>query len=331
MSRPCTPAHRGWSPLARGSRIGATAKAFLTARRSRSFARRRRDRDVAGGVARCPSARPSRRPARTRDCPSNRSPRPTRIRRTLVRAIEDDDFRPAAATSTPAGTSAPSPRRSASTRAAARRSSTPATERDRAAAGHRGLRVRDRVPAAERRGPNWSAAMGAALVLVVVYGVAQAVTATATATPTAGPRRRPRRRRPQLERAAPSAAASPSTSNGDRARSRRRRATASPWCVHAREVSWVQATTASGKELFQGTSTRADQDLHRPQRIKLVVGNAGAVTLTVNGTDVGAPGGRAGGPRPVHAPGPRLRLIAPTGPRSGRRAPDGQGGHAIRR
>jgi hypothetical protein len=64
--------------------------------------------------------------------------------------------------------------------------------------------------------------------------------------------------------------------------------------VRATGRSWLQATTAGGKELFQGVMQAGQvKTFTDKQRVKLVVGNAGAVTLTVNGTEVGAPG-RAG-------------------------------------
>ena len=54
--------------------------------------------------------------------------------------------------------------------------------------------------------------------------------------------------------------------------------------------SWVYATSG-GKVLFQKTlSTGAVADLAGDQEIALVLGNAGAVSLVVNGTDVGTPG-----------------------------------------
>jgi cytoskeletal protein RodZ len=134
----------------------------------------------------------------------------------------------------------------------------------------------------ERRGPNWSAAMAVALALVVVYGVAQVVSgddprveglpddattsAPAATTPTPTP--------------------SPSQSSAV-AQAPRDRVTVE---VRARETSWVQATTASGEELFQGLLENQTRRFSDRQRINLVIGNAGAVTLTVNGTPIGAPG-----------------------------------------
>jgi hypothetical protein len=61
--------------------------------------------------------------------------------------------------------------------------------------------------------------------------------------------------------------------------------------VRATGRSWLQATTAEGKELFQGVMQAGEvKTFTDKQRVKLVVGNAGAVALTVNGTEVGAPG-----------------------------------------
>jgi hypothetical protein len=142
----------------------------------------------------------------------------------------------------------------------------------------------------ERRGPNWSAARAAALVLVLVYGIAQALTGDSGRAPTAG-----------LEGSSgpagtASATTSPSSSPGSSgnpsalAQAPRDRVTV---VLQARDRSWVQATTASGKELFQGLLQRGQQRTFSDrQRIRLVVGNAGAVTLRVNGADVGAPGRR---------------------------------------
>jgi cytoskeleton protein RodZ len=211
----------------------------------------------------------------------------TRIRRTLVQAIEDDDFSPCGGDfyarghiRTIAATVGADPKALlAAFDADHERNSGPrATEVFESETGAR----------AERRGPNWSAAMGAALVLVLVYGVAQAVSGNGDHEPTTG-LGGTAAAQPSTS-GSPSPAASPSTSKGSSevAQAPRDRVTV---VLHAREVSWVQATTASGKELFQGNLRRGQTKTFTDrQRIKLVVGNAGAVTLTVNGTDVGTPG-----------------------------------------
>ena len=63
--------------------------------------------------------------------------------------------------------------------------------------------------------------------------------------------------------------------------------------LRATDRSWVQVTTNTGQELFQGLLQDGQQKTFTDKsRIKLVIGNAGAVDLTVNGTNIGAPGRR---------------------------------------
>ena len=129
--------------------------------------------------------------------------------------------------------------------------------------------------------------MAAVLVLVVVYGVAQAVTGGSGANRTGGTASDPS---PAISNTAPvKPSPSPSPTNPSAvAQAARGRVTVQ---VRANGRSWLQATTASGKELFQGVLQAGQvKTFTDKQRVKLVVGNAGALGLTVNGTDVGAPG-----------------------------------------
>jgi cytoskeleton protein RodZ len=138
-----------------------------------------------------------------------------------------------------------------------------------------------------RSGPNWSAAMAAVLVLVVVYGVAQAITG-GTGSDRRGTEADPSR--PAVSNTAP---AQPSASPSPTGPSAVAQAAPGRVTVRVRATgrSWLQATTASGKELFQGLIEKGEvKTFTDKQRVKLVIGNAGAVGLTVNGTDVGAPG-----------------------------------------
>lgn len=209
----------------------------------------------------------------------------TRIRRTLVEAIEHDNFTPCGGDfyarghirniATAVGTD-PKPLLEVFD-----------TEHNRSAAPKASEVFESETSApAERRGPNWSAAMAAALVLILVYGVAQVLSGSSDRS-TEGRSSAPAR---AAGPASPSSSPTPSGDSSAVAQAPNDRVTV---VLQARQVSWVQATTASGKELFQGlvasgqTKTFSDR-----QRIRLVVGNAGAVTLRVNGTDVGAPGRR---------------------------------------
>ncbi len=142
----------------------------------------------------------------------------------------------------------------------------------------------------ERRGPNWSAAMAAALVLVVVFGIVQAFSGGSQDQPRlsgGGP----------AQTGSPSAPASGSpnpTPTGDGgsavAQAPRGKVTVE---VSATEKSWVQVTTGTGQELYQGLmESGTSKSFSDKQQLRLVVGNAGGVELTVNGTGIGAPGRR---------------------------------------
>jgi len=138
----------------------------------------------------------------------------------------------------------------------------------------------------ERRGPNWSAAMAVAVAVVLVYGVVQVVTRDRP-TPTEGISGDPRETAATSAPATTSASPTPTGDGSAVAQAPRTKVTV---VVRARDTSWVQATTASGEELFQGLLEDETRTFTDRQRIKLVIGNAGAVTLTVNGTPIGSPG-----------------------------------------
>jgi cytoskeletal protein RodZ len=138
----------------------------------------------------------------------------------------------------------------------------------------------------ERRGPNWSAAMAVAVAVVLVYGVVQVVTRDSP-TPTegiSGPGS------DATTTSAPATTTPSPTPTGDGSAVAQAPRTKVTVVVRARDTSWVQATTASGEELFQGLLEDETRTFTDRQRIKLVIGNAGAVTLTVNGTPIGSPG-----------------------------------------
>jgi cytoskeletal protein RodZ len=207
----------------------------------------------------------------------------TRIRRTLVMGIENDDFSACGGdfyarghVRTIASTVGLDPAPLLAEFDATRREAEPPRATD--------VFESETAARPDRRGPNWSAAMAVALVLVLVYGVAQVVSdgdrtvtdglpgestssAPATASPTASP--------------------TPSQDSSAVAQAPRDKVTVE---VRARGTSWVQATTASGEELFQGLLEDQTRTFSDRQRIKLIIGNAGAVSLTVNGSPIGAPG-----------------------------------------
>ncbi|MYS18721.1 protein RodZ, contains Xre-like HTH and DUF4115 domains [Streptomyces sp. DvalAA-14] len=143
----------------------------------------------------------------------------------------------------------------------------------------------------ERRRPNWTAAMVAAIVAVIGFVGFTALhsgggKSTADSTPTA---------------TAPTGTASHRSPSGNHAPSPSQPsnsaiAAAPPGKVTVKasvedRSSWILATDGNGKELYQhslkkGQSMTWTDD----KKIKLVVGNAGSVQLFVNGKDIGRAG-----------------------------------------
>ncbi|MDN3353560.1 helix-turn-helix domain-containing protein [Actinomadura sp. DC4] len=127
----------------------------------------------------------------------------------------------------------------------------------------------------ERRAPNWSAAMIVALVLVAVYGIVRVATghdehrsvrrAAAPATARPAP--------------SPSAAAVPAPRKDVTVR------------VKAKRASWLNVRDAKGKQLFSGIIRAGQTEQWKSKkRIRLLIGNGGGVHVTVNGKDIGSPG-----------------------------------------
>jgi len=58
------------------------------------------------------------------------------------------------------------------------------------------------------------------------------------------------------------------------------------------DSSWIAITSNSGVQLFAGILQKGvTKEFQDPQNLRVVIGNAGAVTLTVNGKKLGTPGG----------------------------------------
>jgi transcriptional regulator with XRE-family HTH domain len=125
----------------------------------------------------------------------------------------------------------------------------------------------------ERRRPNWSAAMVVALALLVGFVVYHLVS-----TPS---------------KASPSSSGVASQHLGRHTHAAHPRSTASPVAQAANEVvihlaaaqnCWVQLTTATGTQIYQGV-VYAGSSMHwiEHQAVSLMLGNPGGVSLTVNG------------------------------------------------
>lgn len=138
----------------------------------------------------------------------------------------------------------------------------------------------------ERRSPNWSLAMAIALVLVVAYGVVRVMGGTGS-----GERHSvvPAARAPATAGQQPSPSPTPSASHSDSV------ALAPPTDVtlqiKAKLTTWINVRDNKGNQLFSGLLRSGDtKEWTESKRIRLVVGNAGGVTLTVNGKSLGSPG-----------------------------------------
>lgn len=156
---------------------------------------------------------------------------------------------------------------------------------------------------AERRGPNWVAAMAVALVLVVGLGAWQLV-------------RQPDKPRQTTTGVVPSVASTPSASapetpppstpSPDPTSSDVAEAPATGVSVAVVAVggrSWI-AVTEGNKQVFQGILEDGQSKVFTDDlKVKLVIGNAGAVRLKVNGSNLGSPGGAGQVARLTFGPG----------------------------
>lgn len=218
----------------------------------------------------------------------------TRIRPTVLRAIENDDFAPCGGDfyarghlRTIAGVVGLDPDQLLAQYDESHSTSgyTPIAKAFETEA--RGSRTR-------RGGPNWTTAMAVALVVIAVVGVLRvlgggddpvpAVAASAPLTATATPPR-PERAEPRARPSATPTSARPTSTSPTPAESGRVTVVMS-----AVDSSWVSAE-AGGEVLFEGTLEAGEsQTWTDGEQVSVVVGDADAVALTVNGEEIGAPG-----------------------------------------
>jgi cytoskeletal protein RodZ len=157
----------------------------------------------------------------------------------------------------------------------------------------------------EPRRPNWTAAMVAAIVAVIGFvgftvfsgGSGDKNTAQATTPPAKTSSPAPTSPSPQgngVPKGQPSNSAI---------------AAAPPGKVTVKATadggtSWIQATDGNGKQLFQSSLKQGESKTWTDdKKIKLIVGNAGAVQLFVNGKDLGPAGTKGQVVRLTYTPG----------------------------
>ncbi len=160
------------------------------------------------------------------------------------------------------------------------------------------------VPAERVGGPNWSRAMAVALgVIVLVFVITQlvprgsshpgAINAPAKPATSGSPAARP---------TPPTSTPSTSPSSGLLARIPSNSVDVK--IIADNGNSWVRATGSDGKQLYEGTITAGQtQDLTDERVVRLIIGNAGAVRLVVNGKDLGVQGQQGAVARPQFSRG----------------------------
>src|SRR5690349_4133503 len=142
----------------------------------------------------------------------------------------------------------------------------------------------------ERRGPNWSAAMAVALAVVCVWGLVSVFTKTPHHNQTTIADKKPPASAPATTpSAAPPVTTAPTQEPPDDTVAQADGVTVR--VVVFRSSSWIRAVNKSGKQLFEDTLSKGDsQQITDRHLVRLVIGNAGAVKLIVNGKDIGPAG-----------------------------------------
>lgn len=164
--------------------------------------------------------------------------------------------------------------------------------------------LRDRTRGAgvplESTGPNWPLVAGVALAVVVVLLVVQLVSdlrgprrptsevaapvSTASATPTSGTTPAPTASG-QPPASTPPSAPAPATSPP--------RPDGVAIALRLTGDSWVSVRDAAGRTVFSGLLSKGDaRRFSDGKGLRLTLGSAGDVQLTVNGKEIGAPGGK---------------------------------------
>lgn len=142
----------------------------------------------------------------------------------------------------------------------------------------------------ERRATNWSAAMAGTLVLVLIYGVFQVFSGEDG-------------RKPAPAAKSPAITAAPATATpghgdthalGENPQQPPAQAVGADEvvvAVRATEQSWVNVRDSAGKVLFSAMVPKGQQrEWRASKRMRVLIGNAAGVVLTVNGKELGVPG-----------------------------------------
>ncbi|MFB9625174.1 helix-turn-helix domain-containing protein [Nonomuraea helvata] len=136
----------------------------------------------------------------------------------------------------------------------------------------------------ERRGPNWSMALGVALAIVVVFGLMRVLGGASDQVRTADV---------QAASARPSVPPNMPVVERPKPASERARKGIVTITIKAKRTSYVQAHDAKGRKLFAGTMKEGETSTWQAEdRVNLLLADASAVSLQVNGKKVGRLGGK---------------------------------------
>ncbi|MER6577278.1 helix-turn-helix domain-containing protein [Nonomuraea sp. NPDC001023] len=138
----------------------------------------------------------------------------------------------------------------------------------------------------ERRGPNWTMALGVALAVVVVFGTVRVLGGASDQVRTA-----------DVHAITPKPSVPPNTpiTEGPRAAADKGKAGKGMVTlrIEARRTSYVNVRDGQGRMLFAGMLKAGDSSTWRAaEKVSLLLGDAGAVSLQVNGKKVDKLGGR---------------------------------------
>ncbi|MEV7965091.1 helix-turn-helix domain-containing protein [Sphaerisporangium sp. NPDC088356] len=132
----------------------------------------------------------------------------------------------------------------------------------------------------DRRSPNWSTAMAIALAIVAVFGVTRVMSGSGDTLAT-GADLKP----------TPTPKGSTTTRPSTNPKAAKPASDLVTLQVKANKPSWVEVSDSKGKQMFRGTmpaGQTATWKTHKEMRV--TIGNAGGVDLQVNGKHVGVPG-----------------------------------------
>ncbi|MET9337573.1 RodZ domain-containing protein [Nonomuraea sp. NPDC003804] len=144
----------------------------------------------------------------------------------------------------------------------------------------KGLKLR------ERRGPNWTMALGIALTIVVIFGVVRAMGGSGD-VPTADIQ--PVSSRPSVPPNVPNAGPARRAA----ALSTQKKSDMVTVKVRAKRSSYLNVRDADGRKLFAGTLPAGKTSTWTAKKtVRMTIHDAGAVSLQVNGKELGSPGAR---------------------------------------